>query len=210
MTASKTHTKEIVIPLLLIVVGSLLQAVLPSSETLEKLLLSYLENKWLLWKLRVSIVALLVLLPYRAYLKHTEKKTSTDIIKSYLNTEHKISLETYKTNVVTLNRELAVKRQSGSGTAIVKNKDLKLSHIHKFVDDCLNYIASTKENYSLDKTSVKLLFIDYKNTDISDITIIITNKYTAKGLTLNNNLLSSAIADIEHAYDVALLKIDAM
>lgn len=95
MTAAKTHTKDIVIPLSLIVVGSLLQAVLPSSETLEKLLLSYLKNKWLLWELRVSIVSLLVLLPYLASLKHTVKKSSTEIIKSYMETAHKIEAENY-------------------------------------------------------------------------------------------------------------------
>lgn len=210
MTTATDRKKDVIFPLSLVVVSSLLQAVLPSSEALEKFLLSYLKNKWLMWELRVSIGVLAVLTAYRAYLKYSEKKASSEIIKSYMETTHKIEIDSYKTNIVALGRELASKGLNGGGTAIARNKDLKLSHVHTFVDCCLNYIASTKENYYLDKPSVKSLLTEYKNTDISDTTTIITNQYNAKKLTINQSVLSSAISDIENAYSVALLKIDAM
>ena len=131
-------------------------------------------------------------------------ESSSSIIKSYMETAHKIEIESYKTNIVSLGRELASKGLAGSGTAIVKNKDLKLSHICNFVNVCMGYADSTKSYYILDKFSVKLLFTDYQNADITDITTIITNQYAARGLTLNETVLSSAISDIENTYKVAL------
>ncbi|MFA4820543.1 MAG: hypothetical protein WC613_06325 [Candidatus Aenigmatarchaeota archaeon] len=168
------------IPLSLVIVSSLLQAVLPSSETLEKLLLSYLKNKWLLWELRASIVSLLVLLPYLAYLKHTEKKTSTDIIKSYMETTHKIEIDAYIKDVDAFDNNLASRGVWSSGWGIANVKDVKLPHIKIFVDSCLEYIESTNSNYLLDKTSVKSLFKNYQTTDITEITETINNRNKAR------------------------------
>ncbi|MFZ3114807.1 MAG: hypothetical protein WA121_04305 [Syntrophales bacterium] len=210
MTAATSRTKNITIPLLLLLVGTLLQIVLPNFDTLEKLLLSYLKHKWLVWELKLSTLAFFVLLPYRAYQKHVQKYTSASLIESYMDTKSKIKTECYKTDVVFLGRELASKGLAGSGSAIVRNKDLKLSHVHRFVSVCLEYIDSTKGNYSLDKPSVKALFADYKDADITDVTTTITNQYAARGLPLNQSVLSSAVTDIENTYSIALLKIDAM
>lgn len=210
MTAAKTHTKEIVIPLSLIVVGSLLQAVLPSSETLEKLLLSYLKNKWLLWELRVSIVSLLVLLTYRAYLQHTVKKSSTEIIKSYMETAHKIETENYEKGVVAVNNNMAARGIYSSGIAVMNIKDLKLSHIKSFVENCLEYVESTINNYLLDKPSVKLLFENYQTNDITEFTEIINSQYTARGLNIRQDIMPSITSEINNAYSIALLRIDAM
>lgn len=215
MTASKTHTKDIIIPLSLIIVGSLLQAVLPSSENLEKLLLSYLKYKWLLWELRVSTVVLLVLLPYRVYLKHTGKKNSTEIIKSYMETAHKIEDELYKKDTIASDENLASRNMWSSGIGIRQTKDIKLSHIKAFINNCLEYIESTKNNYLLDKPSVKLLFENYQTADISEFAEIINSQNEARGLNIKQDaiqqeIMPPIIAEINNAYSVALLRIDAM
>lgn len=102
MNTSTLRAKEVTLPLLLVIVGSLLQSVLPGSETLEILLLSYLKNKWLMWELKVSTVALLVLCTYRMYLKHTGNSIDED----FLAQSHTLIFSKFDEDTKILSRKL--------------------------------------------------------------------------------------------------------
>lgn len=89
-------------------------------------------------------------------------------------------------------------------------KDLKLSHIKSFVENCLEYVASTQSNYSLDKPSVKSLFENYQTDDITEFTNIINTQYIARGLNIRQDIMPSIISEINNTYSIVLLRIDAM
>jgi len=141
-------------------------------------------------------------------------ETSTAIIESYMETAHKIEAETYNKGVVSINQNMADRGIWSSGIAVMNIRDLKLTHIKTFVNNCLEYAASTQNNYLLDKTSVKQLFENYKTTDINEITAIIENEIKSRGLLTGNamqqEIMPPVISEINNAYSVAILRIDAM
>lgn len=173
MTTSKTHTKDIIIPLSLIVVGSLLQAVLPSSENLEKLLLSYLKHKWLLWELRVSTVVLLVLLPYRAYLKHTEKKSSTDIIKScmdipeeFLADEHNLIFSKFDEDSNMLRTSLMLKGRFNGSSGMNQFCAQIVSYSNQFLKEVENRATKIHGSNTFLSQQVKCHLERYLEADV--------------------------------------------
>jgi len=141
-------------------------------------------------------------------------KTSTAIIESYMETAHKIEAETYNKGVVSINNNMAARGIYNSGIAVMNIRDLKLTHIKTFVDNCLEYVARTQNHYLLDKSSVKQLFENYKATDTTEITAIIKNQIESRGLLIGDamqqEVMPPIISEINNNYSVALLRIDTM
>jgi hypothetical protein len=137
-------------------------------------------------------------------------ETSTSITESYMETAHKAEIDAYKNNVIALNRNLASRGIYSSGMAVMQIKDLKLTHIKTFVNNCIEYIETTKNNYLLDKTAVKFLLENYQNTDSNEIAEIIKSQYIARGLNIRQDIVPSVVSDINNTYNIALLHIDAM
>lgn len=75
MSPSTSHTKDVTIPLLLVVAGIVLTSLAPSSETLEKFLLSYLKNKSLVLAVKALVGVTVCLLPYY-FLQKSQKKVN--------------------------------------------------------------------------------------------------------------------------------------
>jgi hypothetical protein len=142
--------------------------------------------------------------------KNKPTKTSTKIIKPYMESARKLDADAYKNDIVALNRNLASRGIYSSGFAVMQVKDLKLSHIKSFVENCLEYVASTQSNYSLDKPSVKSLFENYQTDDITEFTNIINTQYIARGLNIRQDIMPSIISEINNTYSIVLLRIDAM
>lgn len=142
--------------------------------------------------------------------RNKPKETSTSIIESYMETARKVDEEAYNTDVRALNNNLASRRLYSSGMAVMQVKDLKLSHIKSFVENCLEYVESTRNNYLLDKPSVKLLFENYQANDITEFAEIIKSQYSARGLNIRQDIMPGITSEINHTYSIALLRIDAM
>ena len=83
MNLSTAHTKEVTIPLLLVVAGIVLTGLAPNSETLEKFLLSYLKNKSLVLGVKALVGAIVCLLPY--YVLQRVKKISPKTLEKLLS-----------------------------------------------------------------------------------------------------------------------------
>jgi len=137
-------------------------------------------------------------------------ETSTSIIESYMQTARQIEIDAYNSDVVALNRNLASRGLYSSGMAIMQIKELKLTHIKKFVTDCVEYAESTRNTYLLDKPKIKLLLQKYQAVDISDTASIIDSQFTARGLLVKQDMMPSVVSDIDNAYSIALLRIDTM
>jgi hypothetical protein len=140
--------------------------------------------------------------------------TSTPIIESYMETAHKIEAEVYRKNVTSLNEDFASRGIWSSGLAIRPIIDAKISHTKTFINNCIKYIESTQNNYLLDKPSVKQLFKSYQTNDITEIAQIIANETESRGLltgkAIQKEIMPPVISEINNAYDVAVLQIDAM
>lgn len=67
MKSATSHTKDITIPLLLVVAGIVLTGLSPNLETVEKIMLSYLKHKSLVWVVKASVASIVCLLPYWIY-----------------------------------------------------------------------------------------------------------------------------------------------
>ena len=93
-------------------------------------------------------------------------------------------------------------------------RDLKQAHIKTFINNCLEYITTTQTSYLLDKPSVKQLFKNYQAKDITEIAQIIKNETESRGLVTGNaiqqSIMPPVVSEINNAYDVAVLSIDAM
>lgn len=142
-------------------------------------------------------------------------ETSTEIINSYMETAHKIEDELCEKATITMNENLASRGIWSSGAGIVQTKDIKLSHIKSFINNCLEYIESTQNNYLLDKPSVKLLFENYQIADMHEITESVNKQNKARGLNIKQDIIVQEImppiiSEINNAYSIALLRIDAM
>lgn len=142
-------------------------------------------------------------------------ETSTQIIESYMKTAHKIEVDAYTKDVDAFDNNLASRGMWSSGAGVAGVKDVKLPHINTFVNSCLEYIESTKNNYLLDKPSVKSLFKNYQTTDITEVTETINNRNKARDLlikpeAIEQEIIPPIISEINSAYNIALLRIDAM
>jgi hypothetical protein len=146
--------------------------------------------------------------------KSKPTETSTKIIESYMETAHKIENDNYIKGVVSINNNMAARGIYNSGIAVMNIRDLKLTHIKSFIDSCMEYVSSIQSNYLLDKHQVKILFENYRATDITEITSIIKNQIESRGLLRNDamqqEIMPPIISEINNAYSVAFLRIDSM
>ncbi len=99
-----------------------------------------------------------------------------------METAHKIEADNYRKGVVSINNNMNARGIFNSGIAVMNIRDLKLTHIKSFIDSCLEYVSSTQSNYLLDKHQVKILFDNYRATDITEIASIIKNQIKSRGL----------------------------
>ena len=105
----------------------------------------------------------------------TAQNTSTSLISGYMTLAYQSEGTLYSNDLVTLNRQLSAQGQLSSGGAVVKVKDLKVSHINSFVNSSLAYIPDINTALLLDKAAVKAIFDKYHSSSISDMTTTVTN-----------------------------------
>ena len=86
--------KVVTIPILIVLTGVLLPHFLPTPDTLETIIHSYLKNKWLIWVAKSSIILLILSLAYWFYLSPKKNRQDKNEIYKFIkeNTETKYTL----------------------------------------------------------------------------------------------------------------------
>jgi hypothetical protein len=135
---------------------------------------------------------------------------STALIDGYMVNARQIEDTAYTNDLIILNRQLASQGLSGSGSAVVQIKDLKLSHISNFVSVSLQYVSTIKNSQPINKQAVEQIFNTNKTHDINDITSVVTSAYNARGINVNSTVLTSATTGVTNTYTSAIYQIDAM
>ena len=223
MKTSTSHTKDVTIPLLLVVAGIVLTVLTPNSETLEKFLNSYLKHKSLVLVVKASIGAIVCLLPYWVYQKcvHTSPQITSEtqdelfeLIRANTSAKYDLHVPERESQIRSMIADCAARGEPRpDGTVLGEVIDLykkELQVFYHMLSSTINDVMAS-DNYRMPTTPLVSLvheIVSQKTKELGALCIeFIDNHFASLDQNNNTSLKKDVCADLDKDSELIIAQI---